>query len=316
MNMGRRFFFVCLWSMCLFIPIWTLPTPLLILKCPRSGSTWFTALLNRLEEIHITPEVIGWARRYDARVAEETNGKITSYVIESLQQPMLRWPEGEAFIRRKKRTLIVGSTLCPQTTSVDLGRITKSVPHLHVAALLRSNVVKHAISYIRAIELRKKCNKISQFVGGSCRLNEKTIIKIQQFHNFLIRVIADDLKIVKWAQELSGNLGNSFLVIWYEDMQETEDEVKNLIQWLGFDMKNFGRLKSYNGPCYVNCTKITSDDLRLVLANYEELESWIKSTYPCLSTQFYDKMPGRVQPSVSILCGELFTNETRAFHPN
>jgi len=252
--MGRLFFL----AMGLFIPSRTSPTPLMIIKTPRCGSTWFTALLNMLEEVYIRPEIIGWPRRQDERDAEERNGEITSYVIESLQHPMLRWPGGEDLIRRDKSTVIVGSTIYPYPwiTSVALGRIAKSVPNLQVAALMRSNVVKHAISYIRAGELKRKCDKISQFIGG-CRLEGKSRIRIESFHRYLLKVIADDINIVKWLHELSGNLGHSFLIIWYENLQETEFELASLIQWLGFDMKNLGVVKNYDGPCFINCTKIT-----------------------------------------------------------
>jgi len=290
----------------LIIPSWTSPTPLLIIKTARSGSTWFTALLNKLEEVYIIPEIIPWEDRFDAKDAEETNGEITSYLIESLKYPMLKWPAGKDLIRKRK-TVIIGCTFNPRVTSVSPERIAKSAPNLQVVALLRSNVVKHAISFVRMALLKKKCHRNQQFVGG-CLLKEKTTINIQEFHWYLMRVIYDDMVIVKMAQELSGNLGHSFLVIWYEYLQKSDFELSSLIQWLGLDMKNLGVAENYKGPCYVNCTKITSDDLRLVIANYEELESWIKSTYPCLSSQFYDRRPGRVQPSVSILCGDLFAN--------
>jgi len=302
--MGGLFFL----AMGLFIPSRTSPTPLLIIKSPRCGSTWFTALLNKLEKVYIRPEIINWSRRQDIRDAEERDGSVTSYIIESLRHPMLPWPEGEDLIRRGKSTVIVGSSIYPRTTPVGLGRIAKSVPNLQVAALMRSNVVKHAISYVRVDELKRKCNKKQQFIGG-CRLEGKTLVSIKDFHRYLLTVIADDNKIVKWAQELSGNLGHSFLIIWYENLQETEFEPASLIQWLGFDMKNLGVVKNYDGPCYVNCTKITSDDLRLVIANYEELESWIQSSYPCLSPHFHENSPGKVQPSICILCGDRFAGD-------
>jgi len=295
--------------MCLGIPSRTSPTPLLILKTPRCGSTWFTALLNHLEEVYIRQEVISWSRRWDARDAEERNGEITSYIIESLQHPMLKWPKGEDLNRRDK-TVIVGSTIEPRTTSVALGRIAKSVPNLRVAALMRSNVVKHAISYISAGYLKKKCNKISVFIEG-CHLEGKIHVEIKVFHMYLLQVISDDMQIVKWAQELSGKLGP--FIIWYEHLQETEFELASLIQWLGFNMKNLRVKKHYEGACWINCTKITPDDLRQYIANYEELESWIKATYPCLSPQFYEHSPGKVQPSVSILCRDIFMNVTVDF---
>jgi len=296
-------------AMGLFIPSRTSPTPLLILKTPRCGSTWFTALLNKLEKVYIRPEIISWTTRWDERDAEERNGEITSYIIESLQHPMLQWPAGEDFFAREN-PVIVGSTFYPRTTSVALARIAKSVPNLQVAAMMRSNVVKHAVSYIGANILIRKCNRNQHLIGG-CGLDGKIHINIKVFHMYLLQVIADDANIVKWAQELSGNLGHS-VIIWYENLQETEFELASFIQWLGFDIQSLG-VTTFDGACHINCTKITSDDLRQVIANYEELESWIKSTYPCLSPQFYERSPGKVQPSVSILCRGIFMNLTVDF---
>jgi len=306
MNMGIYIYIY------IFSPLWTSPTPLLILKSPRSGSTWFSSLLNGFEDVYITPEIVSWQRRKTARVFE-TNGKITSYIIKSLRHPMLQWPQGENLVQSVKSKLVVGATFNPRTTYVSLDRIGAEVSNLRVVAFLRSNVVKHAISYIRGFELESKCGKHQQ--EGSCRLEGKTTIHIKEFHNLLIHVITDDLYIVKMAQVLAGHVTNWFRVIFYEDLLGVKDELENFMKWLGFEMKYPGVKERFVGRCFINCTKITSDDLREVIANYEEIESWIKSEYPCLSTQFYEHRPSKVQSPLSILCGNLFANESHIFHP-
>ena len=106
------------------------------------------------------------------------------------------------------------------------------------------------------------------------------------------------------ARELTGNKG--FRIIWYEDLLESEDEIQELLVWLGFHTSSLEMDDKDIGRCSKNCTKNTSDDLRNVIQNYEEVESFINIKYPCLSGQLYETRPGKVEPYVDNLCGDNF----------
>jgi len=51
-----------------------------------------------------------------------------------------------------------------------------------------------------------------------------------------------------------------------------------------------------------NCTKITPDNLRDIVLNFEELEEWLKENYPCLLPQYYEEKPYVVQPELHSAC--------------
>lgn len=290
--------------LCLFVPLWTASTPLLILKAGRSGSSWFTYLLNRLDRVYIKEELFGRKNEKFIRLAKKVN--TTAYLAESFQHPMLSYPNGEDLTKRNKRYDIIGSTFNPKNSFVRPDTLGRVVPNLRVVAYLRSNTVKHVISWIRGFALSKKCGSL--VVNGRCRVTSKTVVESQNFMELLFQVIAQDQYILEFARALSAQLANDFRVVWYEDIVGLEGEIEKLLQWVGFDNNDFEFTSEFDTRCGANCTKTTPDDLRGVIANYEEIESLIKSNYICLLSQFYETRPGKVQPTVDSVCGDLFTS--------
>jgi len=296
----KRLLFVLLY---LFAPSWT-SIPLLVLKQGRSGSSWFTYLLNRLDRVYVTEELFG--RKDSKFITIAKKGNTTAYVAESFQHPMLTYPKGEDLTIPHKVYDVIGSTFNPKNSFVRPDVLARMVPNLRVVAYLRSNTVKHVISHIRGHILSRKCH--SQVVSGNCRLDDKTIVYPKKFVDTLFWLIAQDQYIWETSRLLATYLESDFRVIWYEDVIGNEDEIEKLIQWLGFDINDFEFTSVINTRCNANCTKTTSDDLRDMIANYDEIESLIKSNYNCLLSQFYETRPGKVQPSVENICGDLFTS--------
>jgi len=278
--------------------------PLLVLKQGRSGSSWFTYLLNRLDRVYITEELFG---RKDAKFVRLTKTiNTTAYVAESFQHPMLKFPRGEDMTKRNMSYDIIGSTFCPKHSSVKFDVLARMVPNLRVVSFLRSNIVKHVISWIRGWKLSRKCH--AEVINGNCRLDGKTMVDPSTFSRLLVEIIAQDQYSSEVARLLATNLESDFRLVLYEDILGFEDEIDKLIEWIGLDIHDFTFTSKMNTRCTENCTKTTSDDLRNVIANYEEIESLINSKYSCLRSQFYETRPGKVQPPVGNICGDLFTN--------
>jgi len=114
-----------------FVPLGTEPTPLLIMKTNQSGSSWFHSLLNRLEGVYITLEILKDTGR---KKREKLGGEMTAYICDSLKHPMMIWPAGEDRTQRNKTFFIVGSTINPSKAFINLDEIARQVPSLRVVA--------------------------------------------------------------------------------------------------------------------------------------------------------------------------------------
>jgi len=57
-------------------------TPVVIIKLPRSGSSWFTSLLNQLEYVYLTKEIV---QRKDKRKNQPS--VVLSHLIKALAEP-------------------------------------------------------------------------------------------------------------------------------------------------------------------------------------------------------------------------------------
>jgi len=288
------------------------PTPLLIMKTAHSGSSWFTSLLNRLEGVYITEEIDGESYRTEGKKQiERLSEGVTAYICDSLQHPMLVWPDGEDWTQQKRSFYIVGSTFNPLRSFANLDEIARLVPSLRVVAYFRTNIVKHVVSTFRARELYRKCN--NWVTLENCKLESKTTLVLEDFEERLILTIAQDVYIWQAANSITANLKHKFRVVVYEELIGLKNEVENLLWWLGINITELEYTDEYKGRCNLNCTKNTSDDLQDSIANYEEVESWIDSRYPCLSSQFLETRPGKVQPFVHYVCGDLFRSRVDSY---
>jgi len=245
-------------------------------------------------------------RNYRIKISEKD---VTAYVVKSLQQEMFSWPKGEDMTQQNKSNAIIGSTInlglgYTRFYEIHPGGIQTMVPNLNVVAYLRSNKVKHAISIIRGRVFQRMCH--AKVVTDKCKLDRKTVVTHSEFHKTLRFATKYDRIILNTAKEFTQILRKQSRVIWYEDLLGFDDEIEKLLDWLGFDINDLEMRDKFIGRCSLNCTKTNSDDLRDVIANYEEFESLINSKYYCLSTQFYETRPGKVQSFVDSLCGDDF----------
>jgi hypothetical protein len=89
----------------------------------------------------------------------------------------------------------------------------------------------------------------------------------------------------------------------YEDLLQDNNAVMDrVLGWIGeFPVQL--RVEPLRTKCsYRNCTKNTSDDLRKVILNFEEVESYIKAEFPCLMSHLRETKPDQVMPSISNEC--------------
>lgn len=142
-----------------------------------------------------------------------------------------------------------------------------------------------------------------------CKGNTKTYIDPESFHVRLVKFLVHYEYMFQTAKRLTANLRHHLRVIRYEDLLGDRDVVGELVQWFGLDIKYFKKVKSFSGKCHSNCTKNTSDDLRTVIENYEEVENLIKTNYSCLLPEFYETRADVIQPSLQTLCGGLFSSQ-------
>jgi len=276
--------------------------PLLILKAAHSGSSWFTSLVNELDGVYLSEEI--FYGEHLKRMKGAAEGQ--AYLLESFKYPMSRWPQGEKRSPNyNKSWAVLGATLNPIQTFPILENLRENVPNLRVVAYIRTNIVKHAVSAVRAEMLFQKCNTNIMYANSNCKLDGgKTYVDVRVFDDRLKLMMAMDEKVLETARILTG--GN-FFYVQYEYLLNDPKNINQLFVWLGLNPQDV-KISGIKGRCQNICVKHTSDDLQTVVANYRELEEWIVKQYPCLVSQLRETRPGAVQPSHKELCGDLFTN--------
>jgi len=291
--------------------------PLLVLKLPHTGSSWFTSLLNSREGVFVGEELFR-SLKPTLDKNKWTNSttllnESSAYLAEALRHPMRIFPRGE-FPHDNRDLVVVGASLGPIGSWVNLEGLTKIVPDIRVLLYVRTNKVKHVISSFRASELSRQCGG-DMVITGQCRLKKRTVVNLKEFDNMLIRQLGNDKIMLDTATFLRKDTGQShFTRLSYEGLMGDEFVVDSIMRWAGVSSETLNwRSKAVTGRCKDGCSKTTPDDLREVLKNYEEVESWIESNYPCLLHQFHETRRDIVQKSVEHLCGNIFEDRIEDF---
>jgi len=149
---------------------------LMVLKLPRSGSSWFTQLLNAQSDVYVSKEII---QRTDTVDRFITYSEVTHYLTRALLQPKDKfsnrfhwWPSGrfmEDYIVPMKflRPIrAIGFTLNPEHVEEVLNGKLVSIPELakdrgvkniKVIHFTRSNIVKTMISGLAGARAKEIC---------------------------------------------------------------------------------------------------------------------------------------------------------------
>merc|ERR1719397_754871 len=218
------------------------------------------------------------------------------YLAEALRHPMDRFPAG-AYTKDDEDWGIVGATMTPWCNLDDLS---KFVPDARIVVYVRTNIVKHAIASVHAFKIKHN--------GGGFRNEKNTskqiVVNVTELEYNLVSVMVTDKVIFDTALSLTKYLERQyFFYLSYEELVGDLNHIDRLLQWSGVNPEDFSwKPESARKNCG-RCTKVTSDDLRNVLVNYEEVHNWIKSNYPCLLPQFYETRPDINQPDIKLSCG-------------
>lgn len=182
------------------------------------------------------------------------------------------------------------------------------VPELRVVHYWRSNIVKHAISFVHAKQVKKNCGVYvvnADTLNKGCKLQKKIHVKVMDFETNLKLVVQYDRFALSTLKKLVGNLRRKmWYTVKYEELLGDESKViQDLLNWVMDDNHTF--IHSSNilpSKCIVNCTKITSDNLRNFVDNFEEIENWLETHHSCLLPQLYEQNANIVQPAVHSPC--------------
>lgn len=185
------------------------------------------------------------------------------------------------------------------------------VPNLKLVVYLRSNLIKHAVSFIRGRLLFQKCK--TPVVDGDCKLDKTFIVDPMVLKKQVNRLITRDDYIFELANRLAAHLHSWPYVLHYEELLQDDTAVTDrLFGWMGNFPKEL-RVEPVHLKCSnTNCTKNTSDDLRRVILNFEEVESYIKAEFPCLLSHLREAKPDHVMPSISNECPALLKSAKAA----
>jgi len=285
--------------------------PVLVFKIEASGSTWMTSKFNEYKGVFITREIFHENTRGDYQKEGQ------SYLMNSFSTPTLSY--GLKWNNKVKKPVedfyVLGATVNPFWAKfLNWTELAHKVPNLKLVVYLRSNLIKHAISFIRGRLLFRKCK--TPVVDGDCKLDNTFIVDPKALRNQIVRLIARDKYMIEIANGLAAHLDSWFYVLHYEELLQDDNAVMDrLFGWIG-DFPKELRVEPVHLKCSnKNCTKHTSDDLRSVIQNFQEVESYIKSKFPCLLPHLRETKPDEVMPSIHNECPGLMKEVEEALLP-
>lgn len=272
---------------------------LIILKNPRSGSSWFVQLLNSASRVYVTEEIL-------TSRSDPSKGDYQSYLARALREPMARFNKGPAYGSNgsgPQRSLkdkawpedgwaVLGFTVSPKKfvgTSVNVSQFGATV-----VAYERTNKIKQAVAYYRGRLMRAKCG--SNYVRDECRLDDGLInVDLKTFSKDLVESLAKD-------HALRQHVVDGARRITYEGLIGNPKETLRVLfeDWL--HVYDYGR-DTNRASLY---SKTTSDDLRTVLGNFDEVRQWLNQTAPCLLPHLMETRADVVQ---SDTCDGAFTDK-------
>ena len=135
-------------------------------------------------------------------------------------------------------------------------------PHLKIIVLLRKNVLKQSVSFYLAQERNKQEWESSLHLIQNRDALRKKEFDLDKLQNIVLQLCQKSTKLTQFAYSLT----NDPLMIFYEDFLQVSQEV-------------FNRIFAYVGASPVENSfdftagyqKILSEDLRDIIANYQEL---------------------------------------------
>jgi len=275
--------------------------PLLILKSSRSGSAWMTTQLNTYKGVFVTEELLRGHSYMWGNAWKEGQ----AYLEKSFSAPQriygMEW--SDKIKKPEEDFTVLGATLDALYVDqyVNWTETGVKFPDLKLVLYLRTNIVKHSVSILRKTAMEAKCGRNHIVADSSCELDKKFHINLKSLGRWIVRTIAIDDFSIETASALAQHLDSWFYILNYEELLLDEEAAfHRLFEWIGYEPKE--RAVPVDGRCRNNCTKATSDDLRNVIINYDEVESYLLITFPCLLSHLRETNPGEVMHSAHMSC--------------
>lgn len=283
--------------------------PVVILKLPRSGSSWFTSELNGLSSVFISKEIV---QRNDSEMFDTVD--IERHLVNALTHPVGKLSNSRNYLpdarfiedyivptrlwkwKPLNRLKLIGFTVNPEhIPDIDWGRVAKEVPGLKVVALVRNNLIKIAISdytgrvikgtcgsaNLRAHESQNKCKDIVQVPWDAAQLQTNVGTWHRRREAFLLSMRKIQKSIDSTAEPY---------VVTYEEMQvDKAHTLLSLFRSLG--VRNTG-MEPFLSPEEETWTKRGQEKLSTILTNYDSVEKVLESC-TCLLQQLREEAPSR-----------------------
>lgn len=285
------------------------PVPVIVLKNPRSGSSWFVQLLNSASGVFVTEEILTSKSGKHGDIA--LHGE--AYLERALREPMNRFAAGPAFgssgpqrsLKHKTVPIdgwtVVGFTVSPKRLLA--GDINITALAMRTAAKMiiyeRTNKVKQAIAYYRGRLLRDKCgfNNV-RTTESACTLSTVHFkLDINTFERNLLESMAKDYALAE------ANIPHSAHRVTYEGLlSDTNSTLQAVFAYLGAPAPTQGLRNAY--------AKSTSDDLRAIITNFDQVEHWLALNAPCLLPHLRETNPGALQTQT---CNDTLHQRVRAY---
>ncbi len=264
------------------------PVRLMIFKLPSTGSTFFTELLQNTPHVWIAKELLTGAD------AAKSSQWLSAQMQNALTRPTRNHNLGvEPGI---KAPHVIGFTVCPVVLpnadfKAAVDQLSAPRNQMRVAALVRSNSVKHAVGIYRAAQLRAKCHS-NNVRAGSCALDSTRLdMSVPEFQQHLRTAVLHTHAMLGAAYSTCYPVYE----VVYEDLQRSpESTLRGLFEFLGLP---------FTGPSMTGAStkKFTSDNLRDILMNYDAISTFLERRAPCLLPQL--RATG---PESFAHCGTLF----------
>ena len=314
--------------------------PLLLFKYARTGSTWlaWTGSKLRLQSglemtwIHETQKCM-----LDNESKEEEAADLATWLSEFFAKV----PQEEALINTRenlkngsgskhvnhqclvtagKDTETMGSNIAtlnphasheetPDLSDEQWAEIFEANPDLAMGVLVRTNLVKRAISGIAAEVQKEVCGSKKLHGTEDCieKLPKTLRIEPQQLMEHIIESERKQIIVTEEAARLSRLYGDGkMFCLSYETMQlDLSREMKDLGDFLGAPITEASIEELWNeqhGTSASASYKRGSDDLREYLENYEEIRAFLSAESPCLLEQLEASEP-RIFPTCGVWDG-------------
>ena len=306
-------------------------SPVVIFKLPRSGSSWFTQELNAFSAVFISKEIV---QRSDK--AAFSNAEMESHFIAAMRAPTGKLsstrdflPTGryvEDYLLHKSLKVltslkIVGFSVNPEhCRDVSWRRVAAAVPKtVHAVALVRSNLIKSALSGFRGKQTTEMCGSSNLRWNSNCTLPASVDWSVDEFFS---QVDTWQVRYDEFNRFIGGLKGQGLSVqtVYYEDLQRNlKGSMVELFVAAGLGSKDATEIASsrptLGSQPQTGWLKRSTEDLSKILSGFKAIEAALQErkctclleqlrvtearVFACSSLEIYDATSRVCSRSVS-----------------